>query len=297
MNTWRAAAEGRATGTHSVPVSVVVPVRNEAHNLERCLRSVAWADEVFVIDSQSTDATVQVAGQCGATVVQFHYDGGWPKKKNWALANLPFRNAWVMLLDADEVLPRGAEDEFRRVITAGPEGVRGYWINRRFLFMGRWLRHAYYPNWNLRLFQHRVGRFERITSAETDSGDVEIHEHVVVDGATRRLSCEMDHYAFPTVSVFVEKHNRYSNWEAHVALDAAASVSRGPSGATSRIRHWARHVPCRALLRFLYVYVWQCGFLDGREGYYFARLHGFYEFLGVAKTYELRRKRTPDRVQ
>jgi glycosyltransferase involved in cell wall biosynthesis len=288
---------GRTTGTPSVPVSVVVPVRNEAQILERCLRSVAWADEVFVVDSQSTDATVSVAGSCGATIVQFYHDGGWPKKKNWALANLPFRNDWVMLLDADEALPPDAEDEFRRAITSGPPAVRGYWINRRFLFMGRWLRHAYYPNWNLRLFQHRSGRFEQITTAATDSGDVEIHEHVIVEGATGRLSCEMDHYAFPTVSAFVEKHNRYSSWEAHVALDPAASASHGPSATTSRIRYWARHVPFRALLRFLYVYVWQRGFLDGREGYYFARLHGFYEFLSVAKTYELRRNREPGRTE
>jgi hypothetical protein len=102
------------------------------------------------------------------------------------------------------------------------------------------------------------------------------------------LCCEMDHYAFPTVSAFVDKHNRYSNWEARVALDPTASISKGPSWLRSRVRHWARHVPFRPLLRFLYVYVWQRGFLDGRKGYYFARLHGFYEFLSVAKTYELR---------
>jgi glycosyltransferase involved in cell wall biosynthesis len=282
-------AANRAGPLSKVAVSVVVPVRNEARNIERCLRSVGWADEVFVVDSQSTDGTSAIAEALGATVVQFHYSGPWPKKKNWALDNIPFRNRWVLLLDADEVLPPEAEDEFRRVVTSGPEGVRGYWINRRFLFMGRWLKHAYYPNWNLRLFQHRFGRFGQMTSAETDSGDVEIHEHVTVDGPTGRLSCEMDHYAFPTVSAFVEKHNRYSSWEAHVALDPAATGGTGPSRMRSWIRRGTRHLPMRAFLRFLYVYVWQRGFLDGREGYYFARLHGYYEFLSVAKSCELRR--------
>ncbi len=95
--------------------------------------------------------------------------------------------------------------------------IAGYWINRRFMFMGRWLRHAYYPNWNLRLFRHSLGRYEKLTEAETDSGDNEVHEHVVVQGPTARLQCEMDHYAFPSIDVFVEKHNRYSNWEARVA--------------------------------------------------------------------------------
>jgi glycosyltransferase involved in cell wall biosynthesis len=275
----------------SVPVCVVIPARNEAANIERCLGSVRWADEVYVVDSQSTDDTATIAERAGARVVQFHYAGGWPKKKNWALESLPFRNEWVLLLDADEVLRPEAEDECRRVISSGRPDVRGYWINRRFQFMGRWLRHAYYPNWNLRLFQHRFGRFERLTSGDTESGDVEIHEHVVVDGDTGHLACEMDHYAFPTVSAFVEKHNRYASWEAHMATDEAARVSRGPSPMRSRLKHWARHVPFRPLLRFLYVYVWQRGFLDGREGYYFARLHGYYEFLSVAKTYELRRRR------
>lgn len=272
-----------------VPLSVVVPVKNEGRQIERCLHAVRWADEIFVVDSHSADDTVARAAAAGATVVQFTYAGSWPKKKNWALDNLPFRNDWVLLLDADEVLPPAAEAEFRCVVAGDPSHVRGYWINRRFLFMGRWLKHAYYPNWNLRLFQHRFGRFERLTSAETESGDVEIHEHVIVDGPTARLSCEMDHYAFPTVSAFVEKHNRYSSWEAHLAIDPAAGVSHGASRLRSRIRHWARHLPCRPFLRFLYVYIWQRGFLDGREGYYFARLHGFYEFLSVAKTYELRR--------
>lgn len=272
-----------------VPLSVVLPVKNEGHQIERCLHAVRWADEIFVVDSQSADDTVTLAAAAGAVVVQFAYAGSWPKKKNWALENLPFRNEWVLLLDADEILPPAAEAEFRRAVGGEPSQVRGYWINRRFLFMGRWLKHAYYPNWNLRLFQHRFGRFERLTNAETESGDVEIHEHVIVDGPTARLSCEMDHYAFPTVSAFVEKHNRYSSWEAHLAVDPAVGMSHGASRLRSRVKHWARHLPCRPFLRFLYVYIWQRGFLDGREGYYFARLHGFYEFLSVAKTYELRR--------
>jgi glycosyltransferase involved in cell wall biosynthesis len=276
-----------------VPVSVVVPARNEGHQLARCLASVAWADEIFVVDSQSTDDTAEVAARGGANVVQFRYDGGWPKKKNWALETLPFRHPWVLLLDADEVFPPGAGETIRQAVSTDVP-VRGYWINRRFLFMGRWLKHAYYPNWNLRLFQHRFGRFERLTTGDTESGDVEIHEHVIVDGPTGRLTVEMDHYAFPTVSAFVEKHNRYSNWEAHLAVDPAGVVSVGPSRIRSGLRRWSRRLPFRPFLRFLYVYIWQGAFLDGREGYYFARLHGIYEFLSVAKTYELLAARRRD---
>jgi glycosyltransferase involved in cell wall biosynthesis len=276
-----------------VPVSVIVPIKNEAGNLPRCLDSIRWVDEIFVVDSQSTDGSIAIAQQHGAQFVQFQFNGTWPKKKNWALENLPFRNEWVFILDADEVLPPEAEQEFARTIAEAGE-TAGYWINRRFMFMGKWLRHSYYPNWNLRLFRHSLGRYEKLTEADTRSGDNEVHEHVIVRGATGRLRCEMDHYAFPSVEVFIEKHNRYSNWEARVSADrqltgSGAQISSGQVERRRKLKQFSQRLPFRPLLRFLYIYVWQKGFLDGREGYYFARLHALYEFLSVAKTYELTR--------
>lgn len=279
------------TGKNAVPVSIIVPVRNEAANLPRCLDCVKWADEIFVVDSHSTDETARIAEAHRAQVVQFDFNGTWPKKKNWALEHLPFKNEWVFILDADETLPPEAEHEFARAIADAGE-IAGYWINRRFMFMGKWLRHSYYPNWNLRLFRHALGRYEKLTDADTRSGDNEVHEHVIVQGPTGRLRCEMDHYAFPTVEVFIEKHNRYSNWEARVSADrqlsgSAAQISRGDVERRRKLKQLSQRLPFRPLLRFLYIYVWQKGFLDGREGYYFARLHAVYEFLSVAKTYEL----------
>jgi glycosyltransferase involved in cell wall biosynthesis len=280
--------------TSKVPVSIIVPIKNEAANLPRCLDAVRWADEMVVVDSQSNDGSIAIAQSRGATVVQFQFNGTWPKKKNWALENLPFRNEWVFILDADEVLPAEAEVEFARAI-ANAGDIVGYWINRRFMFMGKWLRHAYYPNWNLRLFRHALGRYEKLTNAATDSGDNEVHEHVVVRGPTARLRVEMDHYAFPSVAVFVEKHNRYSNWEAKVAADtlmsgSAEKISGTNVGTRRRVKTLFLKMPCRPLLRFLYVYIWQKGFLDGVEGYYFARLHGVYELLALAKTRELKQQ-------
>ena len=277
-----------------VPLSILIPIKNEASNLVRCLASVAWADEVFVVDSDSTDGSQQIVRDHGGQLVQFQFSGTWPKKKNWALENLPFKHEWVFILDADEVLPPQAEAEFNAIVGDPNHAVAGYWINRRFMFMGKWLKHAYYPNWNLRLFKHRLGRYEKLTDVDTQSGDNEVHEHVMVQGETGRLRCEMDHYAFPSVGVFVEKHNRYSNWEACVALDhylhaSGARLQKSEVGTRRRLKRLSQALPCRGLLRFLYVYVWQRGFLDGMEGYYFARLHGFYEFLSVAKTYELKR--------
>lgn len=276
-----------------VPVSVLIPIRNEAANLPRCLASVAWADQVIVVDSQSTDGSIELATAAGAQVVQFHFNGTWPKKKNWALATLPFRHEWVLILDADEVMPPGAAAEIGTLLAVDGAGCAGYWINRRFMFMGGWLRHSYYPNWNLRLFKHRLGRYEQLVQGATASGDNEVHEHLQVTGPTGRLDSELDHYAFPSIDVFVEKHNRYSNWEARLDFESGLATAGRPlqSSAVSlrrRLKRWSRHLPFRPTLRFLYVYVVQRGFLDGARGYYFARLHAVYEFLSVAKAVELR---------
>jgi glycosyltransferase involved in cell wall biosynthesis len=276
-----------------VPVSILIPIRNEANNLPRSLASVAWADEVFVVDSESSDGSQDIARAAGAKVVQFHFNGVWPKKKNWALENLPFRNQWVFILDADEVLAPGTADEIRDIIAGQGKGCAGYWINRRFMFMNQWLKHAYYPNWNLRLFQHRLGRYEQIVKGATESGDNEVHEHIIVQGETGRMMSEMDHYAFPTISVFIEKHNRYSNWEARLQVEGRIGQETSQPQAwqirmARRIKRLSHHLPFRPTLRFLYVYLWQGGIWDGRAGYNFARLHGIYEFMSVAKAEELR---------
>jgi len=279
-----------------IPVSVLIPIRNEAANLPRCLGSVAWAEEIFVVDSQSTDGSIALATDAGAEVVQFHFNGIWPKKKNWALDHLPFRHDWVLILDADEVMPPGAAAEIGALLATGGGGNAGFWINRRFMFMGAWLRHSYYPNWNLRLFRHRLGRYERLVQGATQSGDNEVHEHIVVDGPTGRLTSEMDHYAFPSIEVFIEKHNRYSNWEARLEVESGLGAGDPPLQSSAvnlrrRLKRWSRRLPFRPTLRFLYVFIFQRGFLDGTRGYYFARLHAVYEFMSVAKAAELRRSR------
>lgn len=279
-----------------VPVSVLIPIRNEAANLPRCLAAVAWADEVFVVDSQSTDASITIATESGAKVVQFYFNGIWPKKKNWALENLPFTHEWVFIIDADEVLPPATMTEVAGLIEGDGGGCAGFWINRRFMFMGAWLKHAYYPNWNLRLFKHRLGRYEQLVQGPTHSGDNEVHEHIIVKGPTGRLRSEMDHYAFPSIDVFVEKHNRYSNWEARLQVEktpvrADEALQSRPVRLRRLIKRVALHLPCRPTLRFIYVYVFQMGFLDGSRGYYFARLHAVYEFLSVAKAAELKMNR------
>jgi glycosyltransferase involved in cell wall biosynthesis len=271
----------------TVPVSVIVPVKNEEHNLGRCLASVRWAGEIFVVDSHSTDATARIAQDFDAEVVQFDFDGKFPKKKAWALRTLQLRHEWVFLIDADEELPADGEAVIADAIRDS-DGINGYWVNRRFWFLGQRLEHAYFPNWNLRLFRHRLGRFERLTTHIAEGSDMEVHEHVLVEGRTSFLPLVLEHYAYPTVDAFLEKHHRYANWEATVDWSANGHDPglRGRVGVRRRLRRWSHRLPFRPWLRFAYIYLWQRGFLDGAAGYYFARLHAYYEFLSSLKRFE-----------
>src|SRR5690349_9519708 len=106
----------KSMSSSKLPVSILIPVKNEAANLPRCLAALDWADEIFVVDSRSTDATCTIAESKGAKVVQFEFNGTWPKKKNWALEHLPFAHDWVFVVDADEVLPPEIAAEVRAIV-------------------------------------------------------------------------------------------------------------------------------------------------------------------------------------
>jgi glycosyltransferase involved in cell wall biosynthesis len=277
----------------AAPISVLIPARNEAANLRDCLASVAWCDDVVVVDSGSTDGTPEIARSAGARVIDFKWNGAFPKKKNWALANIDWKHEWVFILDADERVTAPLAVAMRAAVTGGRHA--GYYVNRRFWFLDGWLNHCgYYPSWNLRLFRHALGRYEQPAgAAATGSGDNEVHEHVELQGTAGYLDGEMEHYAFPDIATWVEKHNRYSSWEARVQVQGVAEDAAGLDPALARkrrLRRLAWRLPFRPTLRFLYHYVWRAGFLDGYRGFVFCRLMGWYEFLNAAKAAELRRK-------
>ena len=284
----------------SVPVSILVPVKNEKRNIVECLRRCGWANELVVVDSQSVDPTGPLSQAMGADVYQFHYSKeGWPKKKNWAIEAVPWKNEWVMILDADEYMTPELAEEIRRVVTgtyvsrdASKAGCGdGYWVNRRFMFFGHWLRGCgYYPSWNVRLFKHAVGRYERIgTLGDTGSGDNEVHEHIVLStGRAGYLENEFLHYAYPDLTAWIEKHNRYTTWEAHAmeAKDEGAVRARffgEPIERRRALKRFARGLPFRPTLRFLYAYFGQQGWRDGYPGFVMCRLLAWYEFVSIAK--------------
>jgi glycosyltransferase involved in cell wall biosynthesis len=278
----------------TIPVSVLIPVLNERRNIADCLRSVEWSDDVVVVDSGSTDGTDEVARSLGARVVQFQYTRGGPKKKNWALENVAFRHDWILIVDADERITEELAAEIARVTAEEPAPLAGYYISRRFYFLGRWIRHAgYFPSWNLRLLRKGRGRYEPVPDWSGGAGDNEVHEHVLLDGAAGRLKHPMDHYAYPSITAFVEKHNRYSTWEAQAgepylsAGEAAGRMARHLR-ARRRLKRIGRRLPCSHWLRFLYHYVIKLGFLDGVPGYVLCHLLAEYEFQIWAKGLESR---------
>lgn len=257
-----------------------------------CLASVAWSDDIVVVDSGSRDKTCEIALQAGARVVEFKWNRQFPKKKNWALENVEWKHDWVLILDADERIMPELAREIQSELKA--PSADGYFINRRFIFLNQWIKHCgYYPSWNLRLFKHRLGRYEKLHSADTGSGDNEVHEHVEVQGKTAHLKNDMLHYAYPDIYTWMEKHNRYSNWEARVEVEGAAASAGSPQigahlSSRRRLREWSRCIPFRPTARFLYSYILKRGFLDGRAGFIFCRLLATYEMLNVYKAHELR---------
>ncbi|MBD0304855.1 MAG: glycosyltransferase family 2 protein [Tolypothrix sp. T3-bin4] len=281
-----------------IPVSVLIPAKNEESNLPACLESLKRADEVFLVDSQSSDRSVEIAKNYDANVVQFHFNGRWPKKKNWSLDNLPFRNEWVLIVDCDERITPELWDEIALAIQTSD--YEGYYLNRKVFFLGKWIRYGgKYPDWNLRLFKHKRGRYENLSTEEIrNTGDNEVHEHVILDGKVGYLKNDMLHIDFRDLYHWLERHNRYSNWEARVYLnllngkDDSGTIGANLFGdAVQRKRFlktlWVR-LPFKPTLRFILFYFIRLGFLDGKAGYIYGRLLSHYEYQIGVKLYELR---------
>jgi glycosyltransferase involved in cell wall biosynthesis len=287
------AATPTAASVGLLPLSVIVATRNEACHLPRCLESLRNVTEVFVIDSGSTDGTAAIAQSFGATVVQFCYQGGWPKKRQWAMDNLPLAQPWILLLDADEVLTPALAAEIGRAVF--DPTIRGYYLSLDMYFLGRQLRHSGASFQKLALFRRGAGHFEcRLASQDTSMCDMEVHEHIVVDGPTARIKHPLLHHNVESLSHYIRKHDEYSNWEAKVWLQGNPETELPPRllGTQAQRRRWFKKkflgLPGSPALFFLYKYVWCLGFLDGTPGLIYCALQGIQFFHIKAKVYELR---------
>ena len=284
------------TPAATLPVSAIVAARNEEKNLPRCLAALREVGEVYVIDSQSTDATPEIARSFGANVVQFHYQGGWPKKRQWAIENLPLAYDWILLVDADEALTPELAEEIRHAIQT--RNANGYYISLRMHFLGRALRHGDASFWKLSLFRRDKGRYEcRLKNQDSSMADMEVHEHVVVDGPTLRLTNPLIHHNVESLSRYIQKHDEYSNWESRVLLQGEQSGELPPAllGTQAQRRRWLKiklyGVPGSPVLLFFYRYFLRFGFLDGIPGLIYCGFQAVQMFHTKSKIYELKTRK------
>jgi glycosyltransferase involved in cell wall biosynthesis len=261
----------------AIPVSVVVMTKNEERNITKCLHGLGDFDEVFVIDSNSTDNTCVMATAMGAKVVNFTWDGKYPKKKQWCLENLPFANKLVLYVDADEEMSPALAQEIRQSVDRIQGDVGGAFIAFDYVFCGKTLAHGHRV-WKLILLDRTRSKF--LDYNDLDVGnmwEVEGHYQPVVEGSTISLNARMVHNDHDSLYHYFDKHNRYSDWEANLRVKG---LLNDPREANVGLRSWAKKVfdklPFKAPITFIHTYFVRLGFLDGKAGFDYAIARAMY---------------------
>jgi len=279
-----------------IPISVVVLTFNEEDNLAECLASVDDFDQVFVVDSHSSDSTRSIAEAAGAAVVEFTWNGRYPKKKQWSISNLPFRHDWVLFLDADERVTSELVAELRALLRDRQPAEAGFLIREDYVFEGRVLRHGHTIRKLSLLDRHRA-RYPVVGDlGATNMWEVEGHYQPELDGPFRELRGRMVHHDHSSLYEYFARHNRYSDWEAELLVGGGWSDSKGEAlgGLRGRLKRASRHAPFRGSLAFLHSYVALAGFLDGRAGLDYALARGFYYWqIGLKRRELARTRRSP----
>lgn len=255
-----------------LPISVCIPVRNEENNLAACIETLRGScSDVVIVDSNSVDRTAEVAASLGARVVQFNWNGRFPKKRNWALRNVDFAHEWILFLDADERLTADVIRELHDVLPATPHV--GFWLSFRNHFMGRELRYGDRFR-KLALFRRDAGEYEAFPETLWSSLDMEVHEHPVLRGSVGEIHSLLDHRDDRGLHRYIAKHNDYSTWEANrfrwlstAGPEAWKALNRRQKFKYRNLNKWWLG----------HLYFWSCmvakwGFLDGVAGWRFASM-------------------------
>ena len=267
-------------------ISVVILTLNEELNLPRCLKAISWCDDVLIVDSFSSDATLKIAGENGARFVQRAFDS-FAGQRNFALDHCDLKHEWIFHLDADEVMTPDLSAEILSCISATDKDA--YRVSSKLMFQGRFLRRAGLFPW----YQVRLGRRGKLRFTQVGHGQREqLPSHAI-----GTLKNSLLHFPFEKgIDDWIEKHNRYSTDEARQNVygyaDDDFSVLDLLSIATDRRRRAAKKIfgrlPCRPTIRFIYMYLFRGGILDGKAGFAYCRLLAGYERLIVLKEREIR---------
>jgi glycosyltransferase involved in cell wall biosynthesis len=267
-------------------ISVLILTKNEQHDLPGALASVAWSDDIHVFDSHSTDATAEIARAAGAQVHTRVFDD-YATHRNAALT-LPFKHAWLFLLDADERPTPELSAEMQHVVREAPANTAGFRLRRRDFLFGTWLKHAQISPFYIRLVRTGHAKYTRA-----------INEVLEVDGPVAELLHPLDHYPFSKgIAHWVAKHNTYSTMEAELIFrqqglqnPSLHAALRHPDFHTRRLHQKALfyRLPGRPLIKWCYMMFLRGAILDGAAGITYATLQSIYEYMIVLKTKELRR--------
>ncbi|MBY0227552.1 MAG: glycosyltransferase family 2 protein [Hyphomicrobium sp.] len=258
-----------------IPITVVIPVKNEEANLPRCLAQLKRFARVVVVDSGSSDRTQDIAREYGAKILQFHWDGRYPKKRNWTLINYPPSTPWVLFLDADEIV----NDEFCHAVASAIASERydGFWLNYTNCFLGRRMRHGV-PQRKLALFRVGRGLYERIDEDHWSTLDMEVHEHPVIEGKLGEIKTPIEHQDLRSLETFLNRHRDYALWEARRTLLLERQAAATHQQLTGRQRFKYAHLErwWYPWFYFVYAYFVRLGILDGAAGFYYAFYKSWY---------------------
>jgi len=283
-------------GNSRLPITVIVAVKNEQANIKKCLASLSRVERVIVVDSNSTDATVQIAEEMGAEVHQFVWNGGHPKKRQWSLDNILISSTWVLLLDADEVVPDALWEEISLAI-GSERPASGFLIRKGFHFLGKRFRHGGFSHSAVLLFQNGRARFEQLFEDNVSGLDMEVHERLIIRGRIESLRTAIIHEDFKGLEAYIHRHNKYSSWEAALRRNYLLRGQYGdetiqPSliGNSQERRRALKAIiirlPFEPQLWFLYHFIFRLGFLEGRRGLIACQIRGSYISQVRAKNYE-----------
>ena len=266
-------------------ISVLILTRNEAHDLPGALASVAFSDDIHILDSFSTDDTVAIANAAGAHVTQRPFDS-YAGQRNFGFT-LPFKHPWLLILDSDERLTPELALEMQQRVADAPAETSGFRLQRRDFLFNTWLKHAQLTPLYIRLVRPERSRYTR-----------DVNEVLEVDGPIADLQHPLDHFPFSKgITYWVERHNKYSTMEAELIHSQAGlqnpswhTALRGPDFETRRLHQKALfyRMPGRPLIKWLYMMFYRRAILDGSAGITYATLASFYEYLITLKTKELR---------
>ena len=244
-------------------VTVIVPCFNEEEDIRECLESVKWADDIFVVDSYSTDRTLEIAREYTSHIVQHEYVNS-ATQKNWAIPQV--KTEWAMVLDADERVTPDLQARIKKILQEGTDRD-GFYVKRMTVFFGKLIKHC---GWH-REYLVRFWRADKGLYA-----DRSVHSDVVLKGKAGRINEHIIHDTYKSFADYMEKFDRYTTW-------AANDLNK------KGVKPTLWHLWCKPLLRFIKMYFFNHGFLDGKHGFILCKLAAYSVFMKYAKVWEMRR--------